>query len=1178
MKILQYNIQSLSKNKNYLELYINNLSVDICILSEIFNVNEKNNNSFLRNYNLICKKRSDNYGGVAFLHKNNIFMKKISFNTDLDILVCETTNLCPNFTFVSVYFPHSVKSNHLKRELSKLFTLLEGKPNVFIAGDFNARCRDYGDIFDTVRGSTVKTLFDGSIFRCINDGSATFKKNLYDNSPGSVLDLTFTNSAYHFTWKVQNITIGGSHHKPILLDISNIKHKEKTFLAKKHLLNNICNLHIGTDMHTIQSELSHQVKNSTFAIGPKTKFNSWWNEDLKRLLRLKDAAEKKFESYKNTENALNAIEAKNNFRNAVKKAKALAQVSKINELNTISNSKSLFRYIKGCKSFFENQTHSKWCSDNNIVFLQHLKDQVPNNNQNIFNDEYLKKSDVFSFAELQKVLDMKKKPSAAGLDGITYEMVNNLSIQSKHHLLVAYNKLWRNCNYLDEWREIKIVPIPKKDKDLDIPTNFRPIALISVFAKIINLMVKQRLNLYMDDNKLLPHRSYAYRKHVSTSTCINDILHTINFHKERNEKVVILSMDVSKAYECVDISCLRMILQQLDIPEQIRTWILNFLCKRTLRMGNSLLNIYNGIPQGSCLSPTLFNLYTLGLHGISDGNTNLFQYADDFILLVHDFDFDLANRILQKKASNFVNLLMKLNLSVNIEKTAVMYVAKGGRKKPHVMINGNQVKVVTSIKFLGRHIKNSLSLKEHYDEVILSCKNTLNALKMVTGPKKGLHPAKAVNLSKSLIFSKTEYAISSMAHRPAYINKKLTSFQNQLLRRNLGLVPSTPNHVVCALAGILPTDLRAQQLAAKELLRLKIYNLSLYDYFTTNSSQKTSIGYVYNNFKNIFDKTRIGYNVKSSKIETKLNIFNFSKNDVASECIQSHFRKMFNELKSQGVSIWATDASVTNNNTGCAVCNISSSQNFLFKIEEKLSSLAGELRAIEKAIDIIIEDGISMAAIFTDSKNACLLLQDNSSNNYTTYNIIQKINNSSICKVTFIWVPSHVGISLNETADFYAKQATEAGCVIPYELSVTDAIQKIEANLWNDFVERFKETSLHKGSYFFRFFPNPPKQPWYKNSSMKPENIKIINRLFTGHTYTKKYFHRVGISNSSLCETCNVIEDENHIIFHCKKFNRERNEHNLFKTHNNLPDVLMAKDFQLIDDLLNFISKCKIVL
>lgn len=105
-------------------------------------------------------------------------------------------------------------------------------------------------------------------------------------------------------------------------------------------------------MDSIQSDLNNPVKKSIFVIGPKTKLNSWWNDDLMKLLHLKDAAEKMFERYKNTENALNAIVTRNNFQNAIKRAKALAKASKLNDLNTISNSKFLFRYIKGCKAYF----------------------------------------------------------------------------------------------------------------------------------------------------------------------------------------------------------------------------------------------------------------------------------------------------------------------------------------------------------------------------------------------------------------------------------------------------------------------------------------------------------------------------------------------------------------------------------------------------------------------------------------------------------------------------------------------------------------------------------------------------------------------------------------------------------------------------------------------------------
>ena len=257
-----------------------------------------------------------------------------------------------------------------------------------------------------------------------------------------------------------------------------------------------------------------------------------------------------------------------------------------------------------------------------------------------------------------------------------------------------------------------------------------------------------------------------------------------------------------------------------------------------------------------------------------------------------------------------------------------------------------------------------------------------------------------------------------MAHRPFYINKKLTSFQNKVLKRNLGIVPSTPNHVVCALASILPTHLRAQHLA---------------EYFIKNPSSKTSIGYVYTKYQHIFDNIKIGNKICSSnKTCIKEDMFNVCKNEVSAEYLRAQYRKSINDLRAEGISIWATDASVSTSSTGCSVCNIYSGQNFLFRIEEKVSSLTGELHAIEKAIDIILEDGISTAAIFTDSKNTCNLLQENSSRNCNVYNIIIKINKSNIQKVTFIWIPSHVGILANETADYYAKHAAQVGCTTQY--------------------------------------------------------------------------------------------------------------------------------------------------
>lgn len=69
MNLLQYNIQSLNKNKNSLDFHLNKLNIDICILSEIFNYEDNNIKTSMPNYNIISKKRHDDYGGVAICFK-----------------------------------------------------------------------------------------------------------------------------------------------------------------------------------------------------------------------------------------------------------------------------------------------------------------------------------------------------------------------------------------------------------------------------------------------------------------------------------------------------------------------------------------------------------------------------------------------------------------------------------------------------------------------------------------------------------------------------------------------------------------------------------------------------------------------------------------------------------------------------------------------------------------------------------------------------------------------------------------------------------------------------------------------------------------------------------------------------------------------------------------------------
>lgn len=238
----------------------------------------------------------------------------------------------------------------------------------------------------------------------------------------------------------------------------------------------------------------------------------------------------------------------------------------------------------------------------------------------------------------------------------------------------------------------------------------------------------------------------------------------------------------------------------------------------------------------------------------------------------------------------------------------------------------------------------------------------------------------------------------------------------------------------------------------------------------------------------------------------------------------------------------------------------------------------GELNAINKAVDLMIEDGIQKAVIFTDSKNACLLLKNNTSHNYLVNIINKKVNSSNLNHLTLVWVPSHVGISSNERADYFAKQAADVGCVIPSSLAIKDACSTIYDALWNEWVNKYRLLSISKGTYFAQFFPSPPKRYWHSDWHLEPGEIKLINRLLAGHTYSKVYLHQIKAADTNLCPVCSVPETENHSIFICKKYDHLRSEFNFFNNYNNLPDLLKNITKNIINELCNFIHSAHLEL
>ena len=110
----------------------------------------------------------------------------------------------------------------------------------------------------------------------------------------------------------------------------------------------------------------------------------------------------------------------------------------------------------------------------------------------------------------------------------------------------------------------------------------------------------------------------------------------LNILEEGNNADSLL-LDLSKAFDKVDIGILGHKLRDMNIIGEVGLWIFNFLTKRTQKVMvndnlSSSSHIISGVPQGTVLGPMLFLIYIQSISDI-DLTSILASFADDSKIL-----------------------------------------------------------------------------------------------------------------------------------------------------------------------------------------------------------------------------------------------------------------------------------------------------------------------------------------------------------------------------------------------------------------------------------------------------------------------------------------------------------------------------------------------------------------
>ena len=142
------------------------------------------------------------------------------------------------------------------------------------------------------------------------------------------------------------------------------------------------------------------------------------------------------------------------------------------------------------------------------------------------------------------------------------------------------------------WKQSHITPV-YKGSCTDNSSNYRPIAVVSVVAKVLGKIVATKLSSYMEEYQLFNSYQGAYRH----GKCIEDILlvavNAIVHGMDRSVSVCVAFLYLGKAFDSLDHCILLCQLLNLGVHTTVLQWFHDYLSDRTHRV-NTVTNTPHG--------------------------------------------------------------------------------------------------------------------------------------------------------------------------------------------------------------------------------------------------------------------------------------------------------------------------------------------------------------------------------------------------------------------------------------------------------------------------------------------------------------------------------------------------------------------------------------------------------
>lgn len=399
---------------------------------------------------------------------------------------------------------------------------------------------------------------------------------------------------------------------------------------------------------------------------------------------------------------------------------------------------------------------------------------------------------TFSVRQVREKIRLLHPKKSPGPDGIPNQALRNLDASVIPRLTALYNAVIRFHHVPPSWKQALVIAIPKGDKDPTKLDNLRPISLLCGISKIFESLLKDFVQDFAEERHLIPPVQFGFQSKLAAIQQAANLAAVAARASHPRWKVMAALLDVAKAYDRVWRHGLLHKMFTYKFPMWLLKVLRSWLQLRTfqVRVGTSLSaphTALEGLPQGSPLSPVLFNVYVADIPTFpKDPYTQVFQFADDTAIATYGKSVDVARDRLSKGVGAVVRFAETWKIRLNHTKTETILFGTRRPAWPYVPVARHRLRLRPQVTYLGviidrrrsflAHMKRRAGLAEH------RCSRLFNLIR----DDSGLSVRNRRRLFKSVLEPTAFYGmeISLQNHQPT--RQLACRKQTKLLRKALG--------------------------------------------------------------------------------------------------------------------------------------------------------------------------------------------------------------------------------------------------------------------------------------------------------------------------------------------------------------------------------------------------------